>query len=311
VVVFARHFLSGEAVTIMNVFQRISLSLVLVSLISCSNGVPNQNIRAAGASSDSGNSNISFGDGKDFYHIISNHTYDFSGMPSIMVSQTETCKYGPANTELPTLHADFYSVKDGLSRQALWHLDAEANKGKFTRNVYETLRMGCCSHRDVRTWYNVSTGTVIAEFTSDDLFTFTTVMPPHAERFLAYKCEDAALKTHPYEQDKSYIASISYSSADSCLQKIIFCATSQASHKFVMGDAWKWIIHDSIDQLGDSRFLNVSSRTTQSNKSVSHKFGLGLRFFGESPDTIRIYVQDDSLDYSSVHSKDFEIRRIK
>ncbi len=126
----------------------------------------------------------------------------------------------------PKLHATVYKINKNSSNKNLWTLDTRAHIGRIyplSDDLYETISYDCCEACSLFALYNIKTGKLINEYTSNLLE--ITLSNTKLRRYIGYMTSnhaDFVARKH----DTSFIGTLTYSSQDSILQKVTFYKTT-------------------------------------------------------------------------------------
>lgn len=137
----------------------------------------------------------------------------------IVISQTSTWKLGDWMGHGPALKATAYEIFPDGSQKKKWSLEDKVDEGEIDDLIllYHTIRRGCCSASDNHRFYNIETGELVMECEDRMLELSTDSLTP---RYIGYKSVNAG-RLNPWEEDMKYIGTLTYSTDENILQRIV------------------------------------------------------------------------------------------
>lgn len=159
---------------------------------------------------------------------IENHSY-FSAR-DVVLSQTIVWRIGGWEGNRPELETTAFRITPNGTKVDVWSIKEEADIGRLERDnsyypgFYHTIWYGCCDASPNNRLYNPDTGNLIMEYCRD-LLGVEMGNPPEVSRLIGYK-PVASKRTNYWENDNHYLGTLTYSSPNEILHRIIIRGTT-------------------------------------------------------------------------------------
>jgi hypothetical protein len=167
----------------------------------------------------------------DFVHVQQNLAYITVSSPfpesnireRLVISQMAEWVIGNWEGNAPWLEAKATLVDSSGSSRILWSLSEEADEGRVERDLYRTVRYGCCGSLDVSRLHRLRDGVQLMSYT-DSIARYTVnVDGQPSERFIGGLGSGSYLQW-PFSEDSLAMAALSYVSEDSCIHILLIRA---------------------------------------------------------------------------------------
>jgi hypothetical protein len=254
------------------------------------------------------------GDGREVRKIvIENHQYLLDR--GVVVSQMTKWNRGNWMGNSPELDARAYSIEPDGKQKELWNIREEADEGRIDAGLYHTIWLGCCSAGPNNRLYNLTSGSLIMEYSSE-LLKVEVGNSPEMVRYIGYKPAET-IRTNSWEKDERHIGTLSYASPDGFLHRIAFRGTSEDyMDRFALGFATISFEIGGKNQVSSGPYmadniewarLRLEGGISTTDTKQFTDFCIRLKFYKYS---IEIPIVEDDFVIDPNTFKGFEIIRI-
>jgi hypothetical protein len=255
--------------------------------------------------------------------IIENHIYLYGRTPPkykskkwdrFVISQKVTCNIGFWEGNSPSIEANCYNISKDGTLQKRWSLNEKADRGLLSNGygtVYHTIYYGCCGELANHRFYNLHTGNLVQEYTSNLLT--VDVQNSSLHRLIGYKSGNT-IKHHTWEENKKHIGTLTYSSPEGILHQIAFRGLegNKFKNQFDWGDFVNIEFYSISDKdklnPGSDNDLEIRSSNFLEDPKVITNFQIKLNF---REVTLFIPIKDDNFYLKETRFPTYEIIVIK
>lgn len=214
----------------------------------------------------------------------------------------------------PSIEANCYDINKDGTLQKRWSLIEKADRGLVSYSYgrfYHTIYYGCCGQLTNHRFFNLHTGNLVQEYTSNLL----TVDVPNSSlhRLIGYKSGNT-IRYHTWEENKNHIDTLTYSSPEGILHQIAFRGLEGKNHKNQFD--WEGVVNiefysiSNKDKLnpGSDNYLEIWSSNFSEDPKVITNFQIKLNFRDV---TAFIPIKDDNFYLKETKHPTYEIIVIK
>ena len=252
---------------------------------------------------------------KDESAVIENHQYlhtrcykpQSKALQHLVISLKSKAHRGPWEGSDPSLAATAFMIDKNGTAQELWQLTEKAEEGFVSCDFFRTVWYGCCTMEPNNRLYDIRTGRLMNEYSRDLLRIHIPNTP--IRRYIGYKAAET-IHHHPWEADKRHIGTLTYSSGDRILHRLVIRRRGAAYTDKLGSGAAKltFIPGTTSQQLNNRTSLDLWEANGSPEPSRITGFKIQLVFYDIS---IQIPVVKDDFHIDKNDARDFVFVRLQ